>query len=100
MAIARSKVTAQGQISVPMDVRRKLGVGPGSVLEWDEDGGRSSSAALELLPSRTSTRQSSEGASRKGEQSWKWTKESASIFASAMRAIDTNVLVRLIVRDD
>lgn len=38
MAIARSKVTAQGQISVPMDVRRKLGVGPGSVLEWDENG--------------------------------------------------------------
>ena len=39
MAIARSKVTAQGQISVPAEVRRKLGVGPGSVLEWDEAGG-------------------------------------------------------------
>lgn len=38
MALAHSKVTAQGQISVPADVRRKLGVGPGSVLEWDEDG--------------------------------------------------------------
>jgi len=38
MAIAQSKVTAQGQISVPADVRRKLGVGPGSVLEWDESG--------------------------------------------------------------
>jgi antitoxin PrlF len=36
MPIARSKVTAQGQISVPADVRRKLGVGPGSILEWDE----------------------------------------------------------------
>jgi AbrB family looped-hinge helix DNA binding protein len=40
MAIAHSKVTAQGQISVPVDVRRKLGIGPGSVLEWEEDGGR------------------------------------------------------------
>lgn len=40
MGIARSKVTAQGQISVPLDVRRKLGVGPGSVLEWEEDGSR------------------------------------------------------------
>ena len=40
MAIAHSKVTAQGQISVPVEVRRKLGVGPGSVLEWDEDGER------------------------------------------------------------
>jgi AbrB family looped-hinge helix DNA binding protein len=40
MAIAHSKLTAQGQISVPVDVRRKLGIGPGSVLEWEEDGGR------------------------------------------------------------
>jgi len=38
MAIAHSKLTAQGQISVPARVRRKLGVGPGSMLEWDEDG--------------------------------------------------------------
>ena len=38
MAIAHSKVTAQGQISVPAQVRRKLGVGPGSVIEWDQDG--------------------------------------------------------------
>lgn len=38
MAIARSKLTAQGQISVPAEVRRRLGIGPGSVLEWDETG--------------------------------------------------------------
>jgi len=38
MALAHSKVTAQGQISVPCDIRRKLGIGPGSVLEWDEEG--------------------------------------------------------------
>ena len=38
MAIARSKITAQGQISVPADVRKRLGVGPGSTIEWDEDG--------------------------------------------------------------
>lgn len=36
MPIARSRVTAQGQISVPSQVRRKLGAGPGAVLEWDE----------------------------------------------------------------
>jgi AbrB family looped-hinge helix DNA binding protein len=36
MAIAHSKLTAQGQISVPAEIRKKLGVGPGSVLEWDE----------------------------------------------------------------
>ena len=40
MATAHSKVTAQGQISVPMEVRRKLGIGPGSVLEWEEEGNR------------------------------------------------------------
>ena len=38
MVIAHSKLTAQGQISVPAGVRRKLGIGPGSVLEWDEQG--------------------------------------------------------------
>ncbi len=36
MPIAQSKITAQGQISVPAEVRKKLGVGPGSILEWDE----------------------------------------------------------------
>lgn len=36
MTLAQSKVTAQGQISVPAEVRKKLGIGPGSVLEWDE----------------------------------------------------------------
>ena len=40
MALAQSKVTTQGQISVPADVRRKLGVGPGSTLEWAEEGDR------------------------------------------------------------
>jgi antitoxin PrlF len=39
MAIAQSKVTAQGQISVPAEVRKKLGIGPGSVLEWYEEDG-------------------------------------------------------------
>jgi antitoxin PrlF len=38
MALAHSKVTAQGQVSVPAKVRQRLGVGPGSVLEWDEEG--------------------------------------------------------------
>lgn len=36
MANAYSRITAQGQISIPSEVRRKLGVGPGSVLEWQE----------------------------------------------------------------
>jgi AbrB family looped-hinge helix DNA binding protein len=40
MPLPQSKVTAQGQISVPAEIRHKLGVGAGSVLEWDEDGER------------------------------------------------------------
>ena len=40
MILARSKLTAQGQISVPAKVRSRLGVSPGGVLEWDEDGDR------------------------------------------------------------
>lgn len=36
--IAESRLTAQGQISVPAEVRRRLGVGPGSVIEWDAEG--------------------------------------------------------------
>jgi antitoxin PrlF len=40
MAIAQSRLTAQGQISVPAAIRRKLGVGPGSTLEWQEEGER------------------------------------------------------------
>jgi AbrB family looped-hinge helix DNA binding protein len=40
MTIARSKITAQGQISVPAEVRRKLGLRAGSILEWHEEGER------------------------------------------------------------
>ena len=39
MKLARSRVTAQGQVSVPSEVRRRLGLAPGSVIEWSEDGG-------------------------------------------------------------
>jgi AbrB family looped-hinge helix DNA binding protein len=38
MAPSQSKLTGQGQISVPAEIRRRLGVGPGSILEWDDDG--------------------------------------------------------------
>ena len=40
MALAHSRLTAQGQISVPAKVRQKLGIGPGSVLEWNDEGDR------------------------------------------------------------
>lgn len=30
-------MTSQGQVSIPAEIRRKLGLDPGSVVEWDED---------------------------------------------------------------
>ncbi|MBI4470622.1 MAG: AbrB/MazE/SpoVT family DNA-binding domain-containing protein [Acidobacteria bacterium] len=68
MTLARSKITAQGQVSVPAEVRRKLGIGPGSVLEWDQEGeqivvrrsGRFTSEEIHraVFPSRTPKRRS------------------------------------------
>ncbi len=40
MTIAQSRLTSQGQVSIPAEVRRRLGLGPGSVIEWDEEGER------------------------------------------------------------
>ena len=38
MAIARSRITVRGRISIPAEIRRRLGIGPGAVLEWDQVG--------------------------------------------------------------
>ena len=38
MKVAQSRITAQGQVSVPAEVRRRLGLAPGSTIEWDDDG--------------------------------------------------------------
>ena len=38
MKIATSRVTQQGQISIPAEIRRRLGLVPGSTLEWEADG--------------------------------------------------------------
>jgi AbrB family looped-hinge helix DNA binding protein len=40
MRLAQSRLTAQGQVSVPAAVRRRLDLQPGSVLEWDAEGDR------------------------------------------------------------
>jgi AbrB family looped-hinge helix DNA binding protein len=40
MKIAQSRVTAQGQISVPAEVRKRLELVPGSILEWDAEDDR------------------------------------------------------------
>ena len=40
MITTQSKVTSQGQVSVPAAVRRQLGLAPGATIEWIEEGGR------------------------------------------------------------
>jgi len=40
MSIAHSKLGSQGRISVPAEVRRRLGLTPGSIIEWTEEDGR------------------------------------------------------------
>lgn len=37
MVVATSKVTSQGQISVPAEVRQKLGIRPGAQLIWEQN---------------------------------------------------------------
>ena len=38
MEPVESKITSQGQVSVPAPVRQKLGLAPGSRIEWREKG--------------------------------------------------------------
>ena len=35
MALARSRITAQGQVSVPAAVMRKFGLAPGDYIDWE-----------------------------------------------------------------
>lgn len=37
---ATSKLTSQAQVSVPAEIRRKLGLAPGSILAWETEGDR------------------------------------------------------------
>ena len=38
MARIESRITSQGQVSVPAHIRQKLGLVPGSKVEWCEEG--------------------------------------------------------------
>lgn len=40
MLQVQSKLTSQGQVSVPAAIRQLLNLTPGAVLEWSEDNGR------------------------------------------------------------
>jgi AbrB family looped-hinge helix DNA binding protein len=38
MSLPRSKVNAQGRTTIPAAIRRQLGIGPGSIIEWHHEG--------------------------------------------------------------
>jgi AbrB family looped-hinge helix DNA binding protein len=100
MALAQSKVTAQGQISVPAEVRQKLGIGPGSVLEWDEEGDSVVVRTPAGIPRKTFIGRSL-GGGRRLRRRWKSSMKACGVICRKnMRDADTNVLVRLIARDD
>lgn len=40
MKIAQSRITSQGQVSVPAEVRKRLALVPGSVIEWEAEDDR------------------------------------------------------------
>jgi bifunctional DNA-binding transcriptional regulator/antitoxin component of YhaV-PrlF toxin-antitoxin module len=35
MSIAKSRITAQGQVTIPVAVMRLFGLAPGEVIQWD-----------------------------------------------------------------
>ncbi len=37
---ATSKVTSQAQISIPVSIRKALGIGPGATIAWEREGDR------------------------------------------------------------
>ena len=100
MAIARTRLTAQGQVSIPAEVRRRLGLTAGSVVEWDAEGPDFRSARRQVHVGRASIGRSFQTVRRAKFRSNKWTTRSATTCGRNMRAADTNVLVRLLVRDD
>ena len=58
----RTRVTKRGQVSVPSDVRRKLGIGPATVLEWVVEGNTARIIPLPADPIRAFR-----GSGRKGQ---------------------------------
>lgn len=40
MGLAQSRITAQGQVSIPVSVMRQFGLAPGEIITWDTLEGR------------------------------------------------------------
>ena len=107
MENVRTKLTSQGPVSVPAAVRSFLHVMPGSTLVWSQDGDR---IVVERAkrPSTAEVHQALFGGGGGGHRRLPhrpsvWLSSSrvcGSACSGAMEALDTNVLVRLLARDD
>ncbi len=86
----------QSQVSVPASVRRRLGLGPGSTMIWEDSGEHVivRRARRATRPPR-STRPLFPDKARRARASSRSRPAFRRTSASVMRAIDTNVLVRL-----
>lgn len=40
MSLAKSRITAQGQVSIPVAVMQQFGLAPGEVIEWESRDGQ------------------------------------------------------------
>ena len=102
MALAHSKVTAQAQISGPASPPQARDR-TGSVLEWDEDGEEGHRAARWSITFEDVHRHFPEerAPKRRTIEEFEGGGGAAAVRQTgAMRAVDTNVLVRLVTRDD
>lgn len=99
--IAHSKLTSQGQISVPAVIRKKLGLASGSTIEWDED---EENGQITVKKVGTYSFEDIHKAVFKTKPERKSLEELKEGIGDYMRerygSVDTNILVRLIVRDD
>jgi AbrB family looped-hinge helix DNA binding protein len=57
----RTKVTKRGQVSVPADVRKKLGIGQETILEWEVEGN-----SARVIPIPTDPVKAFRGTGKKG----------------------------------
>jgi AbrB family looped-hinge helix DNA binding protein len=92
MAIYRSKLTPQSRISVPAEIRKKLGIGPGSILEWEEEGEKVVVRRLGRFSSEDIHRALFPGQTPKSRTLDEMKAGSGREFGISMRAIDSNVL--------
>jgi AbrB family looped-hinge helix DNA binding protein len=57
----RTKISRRGQISIPSKVRKQLGIGPDTVLEWVVDG-----ATARIIPVPANPEHAFRGSGKKG----------------------------------